>query len=188
VFAVSCYECGEPLSFLRGSRIHSRNDVIQWPPLPQRSNVSTPTQCHQQYRVPQSDGDQARSTVDTYNGSKNGHTDDNRSSIKRPTSAISWAQSSDNVIPNDDGDTDVTDADGFTLYESRRNKRLRRGSPSAGTDENNVARDSLEHERPPTSSTRKPLMVGKRSIAAITARDAAELTAAKLNIKKLKLN
>ena len=58
------------------------------------------------------DSDRARSTVDTHNGSKNGRTDDKRSSIKRPTSAISWAQSSDNVIPNDDGDTDDTDADG----------------------------------------------------------------------------
>jgi len=44
---------------------NSRNDVIQWPPLPQRSNVYTPTQCHQQYGVLPSDGDRARSTVDT---------------------------------------------------------------------------------------------------------------------------
>ena len=79
---------------------NSRNDVIQWPALPQRSIVSTPTPCHQQYGVPPpSDGDRAMSTVDTCNGSKNGHTNDKRSSIKRPASAISWAQSSDNVIP-----------------------------------------------------------------------------------------
>jgi len=162
---------------------NSRNDVTQWPSLPQRSNVSTPTQCHQHRGIPPSDSDRPRSTVDTYNGSKNGRTDDERSSVKTATSAISWAQSSDNGIPNDDGDTDVTDADGFTLYESQRDKRLRRGSPSAGTVENNVENNvvthSVEHERPPTSSTRKPLMVGRRSTAAFTTRDAAKLTAAK---------
>jgi len=170
--------------------INSRSAVgntardVDWPSLPQPRRGSIPVAPDRRHRIPPID--RTSSVTDTSN-------------IGQSKQAInsqggkSWSEQVDQVAASGSGTIDDGnygnhgDSDGFTLVKSR--KRGRMGSPGshegANAEDNAVNNaqhrgsvDTVPSSVKPSTSTRKPLMVGKRPML-ITSSATNRLVAAK---------
>lgn len=132
---------------------NSRNDVI-WPPLAQQRSSTTTARQQQAGASPTTAGN-------------------------NPTVSVTTQQCN----PASDTNADETDSDGFIRSETRKQKRRRLGSPKVvngvSTDRPHP-RQEQPSSRPSTfTSSRKPLMIGKRTAAVTTSVDGNQFKAAK---------